>query len=83
MLAEAWPYVSHLVDDSIVVTLRDIAQCVRTLVERHSMVTEGAGAAPLAAALSDEIPDGNIVCVLSGGNIDNEKLVTIFDGNVP
>ena len=83
VLEEMWPYVSHLVDGSVVVTLEDIAGCIKTLVDKHSLVTEGAGAAPLAAALSDDVPDGNIVCVLSGGNIDSSKLIEIFDGKVP
>jgi len=83
VLEEMWPYVHHLVDDSVPVSLKSIADSISLLVDRSSLVVEGAGAATLAAALSDRVPDGNIVCVLSGGNIDQSKLETIFHGEVP
>lgn len=83
VLEEIWPYVSHLVDSSIVLSLEEIAEAIRILINRNSLVTEGAGAAPLAAALSNKVPNGTIVCVLSGGNIDSNKLVTILNGQVP
>jgi len=77
-----------------VVSLDAVAEAVRTLVGRAHVVAEGAGAAGLAAALggprvvrSDgapgELPQGPLVCVVSGGNIDPAKLATILDGRVP
>jgi len=78
-----WPYVSHLVDASVTLSLRQIADAVSLLADRNSIVAEGAGAATLAAALSDDVPGGNIVCVISGGNIDLMKLATIFHGDIP
>jgi threonine dehydratase len=43
------------------------------------VIAEGAGATPVAAALSDKMKDkGRIACVVSGGNIDFEKLAKIF-----
>ncbi|XP_067936795.1 L-threonine ammonia-lyase-like [Watersipora subatra] len=83
VLPEAWPYVSQIVEGSVVVTLREVADSIRLLIDKHSLVTEGAGAGALAAAFSNEVPNGTIVCVLSGGNIDKDKLLTIFDGQVP
>lgn len=59
-----------LVDDSIVVTLDDVAAAMRILAERARVVAEGAGACSLAAALSGRAGGGRIVCVVSGGNID-------------
>ena len=44
---------------------------------------EGAGAAPVAAAVAGLAGEGNIVCVVSGGNIDASKLIPILQGHVP
>jgi threonine dehydratase len=46
-------------------------------------VAEGAGAAPVAAALSGRAGGGKVVCVVSGGNIDPAKLAIILQGGVP
>ena len=45
---------------------------ILTLMERQKLVAEGAGAVSVAAVLADKVPvDGkNVVCVVSGGNID-------------
>jgi threonine dehydratase len=42
------------------------------------VIAEGAGATPVAAALAGKAGTGKVVCVVSGGNIDFEKLVKIF-----
>jgi threonine dehydratase len=55
---------------------------VRLLVARARVVAEGAGAASLAAALGHRVP-GRVVCVISGGNIDDATLATILGGEVP
>ncbi len=34
---------------------------------------EGAGAASLAASLTDQVSGKNIACIISGGNIDFDK----------
>ena len=47
------------------------------------LVTEGAGAAPLIPAVDGRAGEGNIVCVVSGRNIDTEKLKTALSGNIP
>lgn len=80
---EMWPYITRLVDGSVTVSLQQIVDAVRLLVDSASLVAEGAGAAPVSAALTDEVPPGNIVCVVSGGNIDFSKLETICRGQVP
>jgi threonine dehydratase len=83
LLPEMWPLVSRLLDDSIVVSLEEIAGAIRLLVERNRVVAEGAGAAPLAAALTGKAGKGKVVCVVSGGNIDTDKLVKILQGGIP
>ena len=59
-----------LVDGSIVVTLDETRRAMRVLAERSRVIAEGAGALPVAAALSGKAGDGPIVAVISGGNID-------------
>jgi len=81
VLAEMWPMVSTLLDGSIVMSLSDVAEAIRILAARNRVIAEGAGAAPVAAALAERKngnPGGKVVCVVSGGNIDLEKLAMIF-----
>ncbi len=77
VLPEMWPIVSALVDGSIVVGLSDIAKALRLVLERNRVLAEGAGASSVAAALSGKAGSGKIVCVVSGGNIDLEKLAGV------
>ncbi len=80
ILAEMWPLVSNLVDDSIVLSLKQIADAIKLLMERSRVIAEGAGGSSLAAALTGKAGTGKIVCVISGGNIDAEKLIKILSG---
>ena len=48
-----------------------------------SLVAEGAGATPVAAALSGRAGNGKLACVVSGGNLDPAKLATILSGGIP
>jgi len=80
---EMWPLVKSLLAGTIVVTVAQIAAAVRLLAERCRVVAEGAGAASLAAALGGQLDGKRIVCVISGGNIDAEKLATILRGEIP
>jgi threonine dehydratase len=83
ILDEMWPLASRLLDGSIVVSLAAIAAAVKLMVERNRIVAEGAGATPVAAALSGQPGAGKVVCVVSGGNIDAKKLAAILVGDVP
>jgi len=83
LLAEMWPIVRDLLAGSFVMSLEAIADAIRVLVERNRVVAEGAGAAPVAAALAGKAGTGKIVCVVSGGNIDRAKLVKILNGQLP
>ncbi len=65
-----WERMHALVDGSIVVTLDETRRAMRVLAERSRVIAEGAGALPVAAALSGKAGDGPIVAVISGGNID-------------
>ena len=83
VLPEMWPLVRQLLRGSIVVSLEDIAAAIRLLVSRARVVAEGAGAAPVAAALSGRAGPGRLVCVVSGGNIDPAVLARILAGETP
>jgi threonine dehydratase len=80
LLPEMWPLLRGLVEGSAVVTLEQTAEAIRMLVERVKVVAEGAGALSVAAALSGKVGGGTICCVISGGNIDPEKLAQILTG---
>ena len=80
LLPEMWPLVYQLLDGSLVVSLEEIAGALRLLLERNRVLAEGAGAASVAAAVSGRAGSGKIVCVVSGGNIDLDKLQKILSG---
>jgi len=82
LLAEMWPMVSKLVNGSIVLSLRQIADAIKLLMERTRVIAEGAGGSSFAAALTGKAGTGKIVCVISGGNIDAEKLIKILSGTM-
>ena len=82
LLAEMWPLVSKLVTGSIVLSLKQIADAIKLLMERNRVIAEGAGGSSFAAALSGKAGTGKIVCVISGGNIDAEKLIRILSGTM-
>jgi threonine dehydratase len=69
VLPSMWPLLSRLLAGSIVVALRDIAAAMRVVAERCHVIAEGAAGCAVAAALSGKVK-GNIVAVVSGGNID-------------
>ena len=78
VLKEMWPLVSSLIDDSLVVSLPQVSRALKLLIERNRVLAEGAGAAAVAAALSGMAGSGKIVCIVSGGNIDSDKLAEII-----
>jgi threonine dehydratase len=80
---QMWPLSQQLIEESLVIGLAETAEAIRLLVERSHVVTEGAGALPVAAALSGRAGRGKVVCVVSGGNIDRDKLLTVLQGDIP
>ncbi len=64
--------VSKYVDDIVTVSEDEIATAVLSLIEKQKLIAEGAGAAPVAAAIFNKLPlaGKKTVCLLSGGNID-------------
>ena len=62
----------NYVDEIVTVTDDEISAAILALMEQHKLVTEGAGAVAVAAAMFGkvDIEGKKAVCVLSGGNID-------------
>lgn len=83
VLDEMWSLARNLISRSLVVDLDAIAAAIRLLVERQHVVAEGAGAAPVAAALAGLAGRGKVVCVVSGGNIDPGVLSEVLAGRTP
>ncbi|HUG14692.1 MAG TPA: threonine/serine dehydratase [Thermomicrobiales bacterium] len=65
-----WELASTLLDGALSATVAEVEGAVRLLAERQRVVAEGAGACPVAVALSGRAGTGRIACVVSGGNID-------------
>ncbi len=64
--------ISEYVDEIVTVTDDEISAAILALMEQQKLVTEGAGAVPVAAAMFNKVPvkGKKVVCLLSGGNID-------------
>ena len=67
-----------LLDGSLVAELEEVTAALRLIAERNRVIAEGAGATPVACALSGQAGIGKIVCIVSGGNIDFDKLCSIL-----
>jgi threonine dehydratase len=67
-----------LIDGALVSDLSSVAEAVRLMVQHNHIIAEGAGACPVACALSGQAGPGKIVCVVSGGNIDSSKLARVL-----
>ena len=65
-------FCNEYVDEIVTVTDDEISAAILALMEQHKLVTEGAGAVAVAAAMFQKInlQGKKAVCVLSGGNID-------------
>jgi threonine dehydratase len=76
------PIIRDLVDEVVEVTDDEIAQGIVHCAQRTKLVVEGAGAAGVAALMSDKVKlkSNDTVCtVLSGGNIDGNLLARVVE----
>lgn len=83
VLAEMWPLLRAVADRSACASFEQIAAAIRLLAGRHHIIAEAAGAVSVAAALAAAEGQGNVVCIVSGGNIDTEKFCAILAGRSP
>ncbi len=75
--ARMWDRMRPLVDGAITVSLDQVRDAMRLTADKARVIAEGAGALALAAALSGEIGEGPVVCIVSGGNIDLKKFAEL------
>jgi threonine dehydratase len=73
-----WERMKRVVDDYLVVSLEETRKAMRLLAEKARVVSDGAGAMPLAAALSGKVGRGPIIAIISGGNIDLKKFCELI-----
>ena len=78
MFPRMWERMQPVVDGCFVVTLEETKTAMRLLAEKARIISEGAGALPLAAALSGRAGKGPIVAIVSGGNIDLNKFCELI-----
>jgi threonine dehydratase len=73
-----WERMKPVVNGYIVVSLEETKNAMRLMAEKARIISEGAGALPLAAALTGKAGHGPIVAIVSGGNIDLEKFCELI-----
>jgi len=74
-----WERMKPVVDGCIVVTLEQTKHAMRLMAEKARIISEGAGALPLAAGVTGDAGQGPIVAIVSGGNVDLEKFCEILE----
>jgi threonine dehydratase len=78
---ESYHRARQVVDSLWLVGEAEVASAIRELYVHEGVVAEGSGAVGLAAALAGSLdPDGPVVIVVSGGNIDRADLARILAG---
>ncbi|HTB88806.1 MAG TPA: pyridoxal-phosphate dependent enzyme [Steroidobacteraceae bacterium] len=84
VLPEMWPLLHAVADQSECASFEQIAAAIRLLAGRQHVIAEAAGAVSVAAALgAQSTVTGNVVCIVSGGNIDGGKFGAILTGQSP
>jgi threonine dehydratase len=78
MFPRMWERMKPRVDGSIVVSLEETKKAMRLMAEKARVISEGAGALPVAAALTGKAGKGPIVAIVSGGNIDLNKFCELI-----
>lgn len=74
-------HVQRFVDEMVTVSDDHIGEALRLVMSRAKLAAEPSGAAAVAALLSGAIPlpaGSEVVCVVSGGNVDPETLKQIL-----
>jgi threonine dehydratase len=80
--AIAFDIIRDHVDEIVLVDEDEVAQAVLLMLEKEKTVTEGSGAAGLAALMANKLPQvagQNVVCVATGSNIDMSLLQRIIE----
>jgi threonine dehydratase len=80
MFPRMWQRMQGVVDGAMIVSLEETRRAMRVVAEKARVIVEGAGALPVALALSGRAGAGPIVAVVSGGNIDLSKFAELTLG---
>jgi threonine dehydratase len=79
---EMYPMLRRLVDEVVLVTEEQVMAAMRRLALEDKLVTEGAGAAAVAAALATPPAERGVsVCVVSGGSVDRSLFARVVGAN--
>ncbi len=79
VLPRMWARMAPVADGAIVVSLEQTRAAMRLMAEKARVVAEGAGALPLAAALTGKAGRGPIVAIVSGGNLDLKAFCQLIE----
>ena len=74
-------HVQSYVDEVVLISDEEIIEAMALIMERCKLVAEPAAASTFAALLFGKVnvpPGSTVVCVLSGGNIDRERLKSLL-----
>jgi threonine dehydratase len=76
--------IRQYVDETLLVTEKEIAAAMAFALEEHHLVVEGGGAVALAAVLHARVEGatGNTVIVISGGNVEIPLLLSIAQDSI-
>jgi threonine dehydratase len=83
MFPRMWQRMKPVVDGYLMVSLEETKRAMRLMGEKARVIAEGAGALPLAAALTGKAGRGPIVAIVSGGNIDLKKFCELIESVTP
>src|SRR6058998_405638 len=78
MFPRMWERMKPVVDGCLVVTLAETKKAMRLMAKKARIISEGAGALPVAAGLTGKAGKGPIVAIVSGGNIDLKKFCELI-----
>src|SRR5438067_12764855 len=78
MFPRMWQRMKPVVDGCLVVTLEETQKAMRLLAERARVISEGAGALSVAAALSGKPGRGPIVAIISCGHLHLQKFCELI-----
>jgi threonine dehydratase len=79
--AVTFPLLQRYVDEIVLVDEDEISQAMVLLIERSKLIVEGAGAVAVAALMSGKVRanEGDVVAVLSGGNVDINLIARVVE----
>ena len=78
-----WPFIQRLVDRIAIVSEDDLRRALVGLVAHEHLITEGAGAAPVAALIARrvDVSGRRVATILTGANIDRERLAWLLQAS--